>query len=145
MEIINRINIRDSFIITPLNDEYETVTLHGKKSKDGTGDLVIHRNKDNPDTFDMKIIISPILHDELNQVSIMQTFLRMLASELVFHKSIHHTLSDKPISMFVKPYIYAMVTAQDMETLYMFYNVITATIRMMSDNIDHQYISGILH
>lgn len=145
MEIINRINIRDTFIITPLNDEYGTVTLRGKNSKDGTGDVVIHRNKEDPNSYDIKIIVTPLILDELNQMNTIQSFLGAVANELIYHKSIYQPIIDKPISMFVKPYIYTMMTTQDLESLYLFYTAVSSVIRMMYTNVDNQCVSGMLH
>ena len=145
MEIINRINKRDNFIVTPLNDEFDTVTLRGKNSKDGTGDLVIHRNRDDKSKFDIKIIINPGQIPEFDKINITQSFMEKVGHELRIHGNLYASLVNKPISMFITPYAYTVMEASDMDSLYLFYLATTSAIRMMNIKDTMVPDSGLLH
>ena len=143
MEIINLINKNKNYEVRILDDECESILF--TKQHSVYGDLIVHRNDQNKELYDIRIVIGPEQLGKQHSDAIGMAFHNAALSELNKHPSLYTAIINKPFHIYNMPNLFTAIFEVDLKAVYQFYLLAISALRVMNDNVHPRVYSGILH
>lgn len=143
MEIINLINKNKNYEVRILDDECESILF--TKQHSVYGDLIVHRNDQNKELYDIRIVIGPEHLGKQHSNAIGVAFHNAALSELGKHPSLYSDIINEPFYIYSVPNLFTSVFAVNLKAVYQFYLLAINALRVMNDNVHPRVYSGILH
>lgn len=143
MEIINVVSKSKAYVVRRLNDELDTVVF--TKQKDVYGNFVIHRNRENPERYDLRMTLGPDNLPKEQAGSIAYAFMNHVTEEMTIHREMNKQCINVPISCFHSPSLFVLFEALEKDDLLTCWRVSSSALRRMNDHAIPKVYSGLIH